>query len=449
MISPKADKLFHLLGFLLLGILGGFFCLLFNDYFRPGRDFIIPAILILLAGSGFYFFHTLRNPHVCFSFIIGSSFFVIFEPAPVDIFSMLAIFASVLHFFYYRKPIAPVWPGSMMLLVFMVLNLNFAFLGSGDLMPRLNFLFISVYLFVFSLFISQVSDSFDILRKQLHLFFIPTAINVCGLLLGAFTILSGLGAGLLENILLAEGRPSAFFKDPNVAGPFLILPASYSLALFLNHADWNKRLLFPIFLFMALGIFTTYSRGAILGLIFNFILVSSFYLNKKTKARSFITAGIFAVVLLAVLIFLAQTELTSRIYNTEFGVDDRLERIERGIVAIKQHPLIGSGMELDMSKAPHDSFFLLLQQTGLLGFISFWGPIIFLAGKALMRARSTGSAEERAIFLALGATLLSHMIIGIGVFILHWRHFWYLIGLTIASISLPWHPRNKISSMKI
>jgi hypothetical protein len=66
------------------------------------------------------------------------------------------------------------------------------------------------------------------------------------------------GAGLFTRY----GRAKALFNDPNVFGPFLILPAMYLLQRVLL-ADRRRALIAAgLFLILAVGVFASFSRAA-------------------------------------------------------------------------------------------------------------------------------------------------------------------------------------------
>jgi len=88
------------------------------------------------------------------------------------------------------------------------------------------------------------------------------------------------------------------------------------------------------------------------------------------------------------------------------------------------------------SEAPHDSCFLLLTQTAVIGFLSFWIPAAYLTGRLLLASRYSFYDDEKRILLTPGASLSSHLIFGLVIYFLHWRHFWYMVGLGAAAVRL-------------
>jgi hypothetical protein len=281
-----------------------------------------------------------------------------------------------------------------------------------------------------------MSDSFYTIRKQLNLLLIPCVITSFLLFLGILGGFNYINLGSLHEILLFEGRPKAFFKDPNVAGPSLILPAVYSLATLLYTKKKNKFIYFSFLSLSIIGIFLTFSRGSILALIISVIIVSLIPNTRKASLKIFVSLVLIFVLAYGVLSYLPKSNIYERIVDTQFGVRDRLERIERGVKAFKQSPLLGTGMELALDRAPHDSYFLLLQQVGLIGFICFSLPLVYLIWKLLTNSILCKNENEKIIYLSLAATLFSHLVIGSVINFIHWRHLWYLIGLSMAAVHL-------------
>jgi hypothetical protein len=55
--------------------------------------------------------------------------------------------------------------------------------------------------------------------------------------------------------------------------------------------------------------------------------------------------------------------------------------------------------------------------------------------KALESSASI-AALENIILLTLGASLSSHLIFGLVIYFLNWRHFWFTLGLATAGVRL-------------
>jgi O-antigen ligase len=290
---------------------------------------------------------------------------------------------------------------------------------------------------LFYFLISKVTDSFQLIEKQLNIFLIPCLITALALLVSYFGGVSGLNTGFLQKVWAEGPRAMAFFKDPNVAGPFLILPGIYSFARILNNKGKGNSLYFWMFVLSCVGIIVTLSRAAILCMLFSAIVTLIISADQKKVFKIISMLFISILVISASFLYLPKSGVFSRIQDTEFGVQSRAERIEKGIAAFKKSPLIGSGMEQRMrNEAPHDSYFLLLSQIGLFGFLAFWIPVSYLSLKLLSASKNKKNAENKIVLITLGATLSSYALFGIVIYFLHWRHFWYIAGLSAAAVQL-------------
>jgi hypothetical protein len=91
-------------------------------------------------------------------------------------------------------------------------------------------------------------------------------------------------------------------------------------------------------------------------------------------------------------------------------------------------------MRLKPDRVPHDSYFFVLTQSGVVGFVLLWGPMFYIVFNLVRMSNMPSGAAEKAVFLALTGSMLAHLLIGTVVCILHWRHFWLLVGLSIAAL---------------
>src|SRR5690606_18473231 len=74
--------------------------------------------------------------------------------------------------------------------------------------------------------------------------------------------LSYLGLFPAADLFLLYGRARAMFKDPNVYGPFLILPAAYALQRVLLTRGWAMLFSGAIYIILLVGVFVSFSRAA-------------------------------------------------------------------------------------------------------------------------------------------------------------------------------------------
>lgn len=422
---------------------------LFSSFITLAAIFIAVAVALLVNGltsnekkllviGGFvlfvilvsYFLYIINNPKACFPFIIFSSWFVAFEPAPCDVLAGLAILGMILNISLFKKVVLRLSIIDFMFFIFLVLNIHT--ISNTD---SYRYFSITLYLILFFFLISKLSDSYSIIEKQLNFFFVPFFITFLALLVGYVSNILNVNLGPFD-VLMEGSRSQAFFKDPNVAGPFLLVTGIYSLARVFNMKAKGKSFFICVYSLSAIGIISTLSRAAILALLFSTFVVLTFSVDTKNILRVFTALSLTILIISIPILYMTKVEYFSRIYDTEFGVQDRIERIEGAITVFKESPLIGTGKRLKREKTAHDSYFSVLTQTGVIGFLCFWCPIVYLASKLLIRCKQCSNETEKVIRLTIGVFLCSHLIFGLAINFLHWRHFWYIAGLGGAAVRL-------------
>lgn len=433
----KSENIYipSLIASLLTGVSAAYFILYVSSSDLQFKSLIVVGSTISLILLSAYFFHVFKNPKASVSFIICSMWIVLFEPSICDIFISLAILAFILNnLFTYKNSIARLSFVEYMLIVYIVVNIQNV-IQSNDLAYSIRFYGITLYLVILFFFISRLSDSYDMIRKQLKLYFIPCIITSFVLVVSYVAVVLNIDMGILD-FLIESGRPRAFFKDPNVAGPFLIPAAIYSLAAILNNKSKYNPLLLFLFLSSVIGVFATLSRAAMASLLFSIFLVVVFSVDAKKFIK---IAFILFLCLSSFTLFIyivPQSDIADRLYDTDFGVNDRIQRIERSFNVIKENPIMGSGMYYGLGETAHDTFFLLMTHTGIIGAACFWLPVIYVSGRLLINSRSRLYEKNKVIFLTLGVSLISHMALAILIYFGHWRHFWYIFALAAAALRL-------------
>ena len=242
--------------------------------------------------------------------------------------------------------------------------------------------------------------------------------------------------------LFYAGRPKAFFKDPNVLGPYLVPAVLVLLYKASQGRSLGKLIYLVCALFCALGVIATASRGAWLNLA---IAVAVYALLGRTKGTIIVVAvaaTCFVLTLLAgagalsasapdlLELFVGRTQL--QVYDT-----DRFLAAQQAWELGLRYPLgVGPGdITNHMGLAamdPHNTFLRIWAENGPAALLLF----VLIVGAASIGAfqawfKSSGNARD-AIALAL-ALLLGVLANAAVVDALHWRHFWVIVGLCIFS----------------
>lgn len=206
---------------------------------------------------------------------------VYFEPAPCDILFALAAAAWLVDRITSGKRIA-LEKSDWLLLGFLLtcwIGLAYAPSISGSA----RFAGITTYLAVFYYIIRQASSDFSLRDRFINLYLVSALITVGIIML---TIMgSPLWQLARESILLNynSGGATALFKDPNVAGAFVIPAALYFLWRCLQNA--RPAGLAALYLFSVCAVFLTLSRGAVMSLGLGYLMI--FLLTPSTWRKRF------------------------------------------------------------------------------------------------------------------------------------------------------------------
>jgi len=230
-------------------------------------------------------------------------------------------------------------------------------------------------------------------------------------------------------------RFKGLFKDPNVLGPFMIVPATYWLDRFLRESQYRKTALLTG-LFISLGVFLSFSRAAWI----SYFSVLSLVIGSSLKSsRSWLRVLMLMVVFVLLFNFVAEADLSILGYDLRLFFSQRLGlqsydsdrfRSQQGFIEmLRSNPLFGIGpgnYEVFTHYAAHSTVTRLFGERGLIGFFIF--TIVFLLG--VKRAYETDK------FLSF--SLLGILLNSIFVDTFHWRHLWLLLAFSFMRIEKEW-----------
>ena len=366
--------------------------------------------------------------------LVGASGAIVFiEPSPYEIATLLA---SVVFFATGMRMRLVFMP---LLLLLFLLNLGYS-IASVQVMDRpgvVNWVATSWYMAVtvvmFAMVLSEDTQArLDMLRRGL----------IVG---GVVASLAGI-AGYLHlvpggyDLLTLYGRARGTFKDPNVLGAFLILPALLALQSIVSDR-FGKSLRSSIgFGIMALAVLLAFSRAAWGGLVITaaFMLALMVLTSPSYKQRSRIivmtlVAAILAAMLVAVLLsFDSIADMFRQRASLEQGYDSgRFGRFGR-------HTL-GAAMALDLPfgigplqfsrffpEDTHNSYLNAFMSGGWLSGVCY-PALIFttvIIGFRYIFVRVPWQKTYLAVFAAFLGTVGESFIIDTD----HWRHFWLMLG---------------------
>lgn len=362
---------------------------------------------------------------VALGFVLFGIVFV--EPAPPDIVFAVAIAVAIVTG---RAHIRRIPPLVLLLLgALLVLNLVSA-VATVDAARAGVFFFVTAYLVVFSVWLTAWIDSEARMR-----------LVVRALLAGAvFSALVGVLAPFLP-LAAAEawhnqGRAKAFFEDPNVFGPFLVLPA-----LILVEELLQPRLLrtgritkLALFSVLTIGVLFASSRAAWLNAaVAALTMLTVFALRRGGGRNAFVLVGTIAVaatVLLGAISLSGSGDFLQERARFQAYDEERFAAQRAGVELATSHPFgIGPGQfEQVVGYAAHSTYIRALTEQGFLGLLTV--VLLFLATLA---AAARNAVAGRGTFGIGSATLLAAwcgtLANSLFVDTLHWRHLWLIAAL--------------------
>lgn len=367
---------------------------------------------------------------------IFSGGFVLIEPAPYElIFLVLLALAMVSGMPLYRAT-APIFG---LFLAF----LPFAYISAFQLQhlpisKGLLFATVTVFLWLTAYFVANFVAVAPFERMRL----IMRAYLAIAVLVASIGLLAYLGVLPGQEIFLKFGRVKATFEDPNVFGPFLVLPAAFALqqALLWRGAKAGMAALFNVIL--VVGVFVSFSRGAWAHLILTsaLVFILAFFLETRPldKVRMIIIAligGMFLIGALGALLsipsvadlFLTRANL---LQNYDSGSTGRFGRIAYGLGLALNNPAGIGPLEFEhlrITEQPHNTYltvFLGYGWGGGLAYIAFVAMTIWTGLKTLVRR-----SPNRLLMIPLVATFIPLALESAIIDTDHWRHFFLIAGL--------------------
>lgn len=372
--------------------------------------------------------------------LTACSGFALIEPSPYELVFLIALFVFALTGIRFSQRLLPL---AILLLLY---NLG----GVISLIPWMDepasvrFTAVSVYLMLTAIFFAAVMAEdtlgrLDTLGKG-YLFSAWCA-GFAGLL-GYFDI------GGLGSVLALYGRASGTFKDPNVLGPFLVLPLIYLL-----HAVLIGRIgLVKGFLLMSiplLAVFLSFSRGAWGNLVAATLMMVGLTFLTSTKASQrarivFLTLTMLVLVVVAMLIALSFENIRS-VFEVRASLD---QDYDQGVTGRFGNQLRSIPMLLDLPNGfgplrfrftfpedPHNVYVNAFASYGWLGGLFYLAltAATCIAGWRVVFRRTPWQGHAIVIWSVLFVTILQ----GLQIDTDHWRHFYLMLGLIWGLAALP------------
>lgn len=257
--------------------------------------------------------------------------------------------------------------------------------------------------------------------------------------------------GLGEYFTMHGARISGTFRDPNVLGSFLIVPALFLAHDFLRYRErrWLRAVLAaPIFL----TLFLTFSRGSWAAMMIGLgVLVSLMFITARddtTRARIALLAVLALAALGLGLATLLASDNVRDIFLDRFvlqkdydsGPSGRFGTQLRAIPDLLTRPF-GHGPNrfwLFYPENPHNTYMMAFSSYGWLGGIAFLAFIVttFLISWRTVLMRTPFQPYAIIIF----AALVPHLVQNFQIDTDRWRHLFMIYGLSwgLAAVSRRW-----------
>ena len=366
--------------------------------------------------------------------LVGASGAIVFiEPSPYEV---VTLTASVIFFA----------TGLRMRLVFMPLLLTLVLLNVGYTIGAIAFFdksevatwiatswYMAITVAFFAMVLSEDTEArLDMLRRGL---IVGGMIAAIAALSGYFNLVPG-GHDLLTLYERARGT----FKDPNVLGAFLILPALFVLQSVVSDKFGKSFRNTIAFAIMSLAILLAFSRAAWGGLVVTsaFMLALMVLTSRSQLQRSrIIVMAVVAVLLAAALIaVLLSFDSIAEMFKQRASFDQSYDEGRFG--RFGRH-ILGAEMALDLPfgigplqfhhyfpEDTHNSYLNAFMSGGWISGICY-PALVFVTALTGFRYIFVPVPWQRtylAIFSAYLGTVGESFIIDTD----HWRHFWMMLG---------------------
>lgn len=250
------------------------------------------------------------------------------------------------------------------------------------------------------------------------------------------------------DIFTRYGRAAGAFEDPNVFGPFLVLPACYLIYRVMTGGVKAVTLAIVPLLIIVAGIFLSFSRGAWGLLIFSggFLVPMSLLHHQSGRLRvRIILMSIFAIVLLAIglavvlqipsiaELFSSRAQLVQEYDSGRFG---RFDRHILGFLLAMEKPFgIGPLMFGKLyGEDTHNIWLKALLDYSWLGFAAYLTLIVWTLAAGFRLLFRNGPWQPW--ILTIYSVFLGHVLLGTVIDTDHWRHFFLLLGMMWGAIAL-------------
>jgi len=252
-------------------------------------------------------------------------------------------------------------------------------------------------------------------------------------------------------------RAKGLFKDPNVYGPYLIPPAMYLIATMIDAKLGRAIFNMGLFLFLSLGLFLSFSRGAWGSLalaFFVFLALALFTTRSKFQMSRLVLVGVATVVLGVLLVAWALSMnkvgalfevRASLLQNYDTGAQGRFA-MQKAAFGLAMHDPFGIGpgqWERLFPEDPHNVYLKMIATGGWITGLSYYAMVLVTLWRGFRFCFTPWRGQM--IYIALFASYLAVVAEGVIIDTDHWRHFYLLMAL-IWGPALALEPRGQTAA---
>ena len=367
---------------------------------------------------------------------VGAGGAIVFiEPSPYE----LVTLASVIFFFATGLRMRPVFIPLLILLFLLNMGYTICSIYLLEKKEILNWILTSWYLAITALFFAMVlsedtADRLESLRRGL--IFGAMIASLAGI--AGYFHLAGSGG---YDLFTLYSRARGTFKDPNVLGAYLILPALFLLQTVITQSFWKSFRSAIGLAIVSLAVLLAFSRASWGQLVAcsGFMLILMYITTPSQAQRTRIVTVAIAATICAALLLVALLSFESvgglfkerasfnQSYDTgRFG---RFGRHALGFQMALELPLGIGPLQFSnfFPEDTHNSFLNAFMSGGWIAGVCF-PALVFITvimGFKLIFVRVPWQRTYLAIFAAFFGTVCEAIIIDID----HWRHFWMMLGI--------------------
>ncbi|WP_164940027.1 O-antigen ligase family protein [Bradyrhizobium zhanjiangense] len=366
--------------------------------------------------------------------LVGASGAIVFiEPSPYEIATLLA----TLTFFATGLRLRLVLMPLLALLILLNVGYTISAIPLFEQSEVVSWIATSWYMAVTVVFFAMVTSEdtaarLDMLRRGL----------VVGAMIASLLAVAGyfhlVPGG--NDLLTLYGRARGTFKDPNVLGAFLILPALFALQSAVSDKLGKAFRNVIAFGIMSLAILLAFSRAAWGGLVLtSAFMLALMVLTSRTNAqrsRIIVMAIVAAVLGLALIAALLSFDSTAEMFKQRASFDQSYDEGRFG--RFGRH-ILGAEMALDLPlgigplqfhryfpEDTHNSYLNAFMSGGWLSGVCYPALVFttLVMGFRHIFVRVPWQRAYLAIFSAFVGTVGESFVIDTD----HWRHFWMMLG---------------------